>query len=92
MFQIWLLIETLIICGLTTITPYYDCSENWTIYIHDADAYAQCTEFKTESCAKWPPPRIYISLNQPYWTDVCGWNTLWHELNHLKTKNNNYCH
>jgi len=87
-----LLIETLIICGLTTIAPYYDCSENWTIYIHDTDAYTQCMEFKTKSCTKWPPPKIYISLNQPNWTDACGWNTLWHELNHLKTKNVNYCH
>ncbi len=87
-----MLIETLIICTLTTVSPYYDCSENWTIYLYDNIPWEHCAEYGTRSCAKWHPKRIYISINQPEWYDKCGNTTLWHELNHLKYLDGIYCH
>jgi len=87
-----MLIETLVICALTTSYPYYDCTENWTIYVYDNIPWEQCKEYDTRSCAKWFPKRIYISINQPEWYGKCGFPTLWHELNHLKYLDGNYCH
>ena len=98
-----MLIETLIICAITNTAPFYDCppeydgvqdfsGELWTVKIYSWDAWKHCKEFESNACVKWKESTIHISINQPLWKDSCGWNTLWHELNHLKTKDPFYCH
>jgi len=87
-----ILIETLIICALTTVPPYYDCSENWTIYLYDKIPRGQCADNHPKSCVMWSPERINISINQPESYDKCGYTSLWHELNHLKYLDESYCH
>jgi len=87
-----ILIETLIICALTTVPPYYDCSENWTIYLYDEIPRGQCADYSTKSCAILSTKRIYMSINQPESYDECGYTTLWHALNHLKYLDESYCH
>ncbi len=33
-----------IICSLTSVKPYYDCSEKWTIYLYDVEFPDVCNE------------------------------------------------
>lgn len=95
-----MLIETLIICALTTVPPYYDCSENWTIYIYDSTTHSfeDCSKlgYEFNACTIWDTSinkyEVRIALDQPEWYDACGNITLWHELNHLKYLDGSYCH
>ncbi len=85
-----MLIEAMVICALTIVPPFYDCSENWQIYIFDDVPWDLCRGH--DACANWNPKSIYISLNQTDWVGQCGHKTLIHELNHLRYLNENYCH
>ncbi len=85
-----MLIETIVICSLITVSPFYDCSENWFIYIFDDIPLDLCAGHET--CAKWYPKRIYISLYQSDWVGQCGHEALMHELNHLIYLDESYCH
>ena len=87
-----MIMEIILMCALTDVKPFYDCDEAWTINLYDNDAWKYCTEFNSNACAYWEPPIIHISLNQKLWYDICGNTTLWHELNHLKYRDGNYCH
>jgi hypothetical protein len=84
------LIETILICAITIIPPYYDCSEDWMIFIFDEVPLDECSGYL--SCAKWYPKRIYIGMNQTDWVGQCGHKTLMHELNHLIYLDESYCH
>jgi hypothetical protein len=86
-----MLLETMMICSLTIAAPYYDCSESWTLYLYDEYPTDFCSGFN--ACSKYNPPSIYYPVYQPQvWIDFCGLSLLEHELNHLKFKDNNYCH
>ena len=86
-----MLLESMVICSLTIIAPYYDCSETWTLYLYDSYPKSSCDGLL--SCAKNYPPSIYYPVYQPQvWMDFCGKTILQHELNHLKYNDNNYCH
>jgi len=84
------LIESMVICSLMIVPPFYDCSENWYIYIFDDISWDFCGGHG--ACAKWFPKRVYISLDQSHWVGQCGHKTLMHELNHLIYLNVTYCH
>ena len=45
-----------IICSLTDVPPYYDCSKKWTLYLHDVEFPDVCNQdivgIATEACTK----------------------------------------
>lgn len=83
-----MLLETLIICSLIYVAPYYDCSEHWTIEIYDEPVLcnigqkilaAGCTNFETKTI------RLYDYAAYNYGRDSKdGFTVLEHELEHLK--------
>jgi len=86
-----MLLETMMICSLTIAAPYYDCSETWTLYLYDSYPETSCDGLL--ACSKYYPPSIHYPVYQPQvWRDFCGFSILEHELNHLKFKDDNYCH
>ena len=88
-----MLLETMVICSLTLIVPFYDCSEEWTIYIYDNDADEYCGKDGVLGCATWGREKnIYLSLDYIFMRDYCGYNVLEHEINHLKYHDYYYCH
>ena len=87
-----MILEIILMCALTDVEPFYDCDEEWKIYLHDNDASQVCIKYRTPACSEWEPPIIHINLNQPLWYDVCGQTLLMHELNHLKYRDGDYCH
>ncbi len=80
-------IETQVICALTTSPPFYDCSESWTIYIYDDTPRDQCNKkgWRVVACVFCNPMRIHISIdyNKEGWHDACDWPILTHFLNLL---------
>ena len=47
-----------IICSLTYVKPYYDCSEKWTIYLYDEEFPTICNEnvsigIESKGCSKF---------------------------------------
>ena len=105
-----MILESLIICSLIANAPYYDCSTEWTVFIHDNNAKDSCGG--DLACArKSINPNLYdgdIHIDAKYnkiligylgpspvyaqVTDRCGNNVLWHELQHLVTRDANNCH
>ena len=41
-----MILEMILMCSLTYTAPYYDCSETWTVYVHDES-------LENPYCAKW---------------------------------------
>ena len=82
----------LTICALTFVAPYYDCSEEWNIYVHDVNGL-KCgrEEARYLGCATFHIPfkndKIDIVSNYPERTGVhtpklIHEDILWHELLH----------
>jgi len=105
-----MLIETLLICSLISQAPYYDCDNEWTIYIYDKTVDGACGP-TGYACATYTPntydgeihiPKDYNKLLvgvsedgiETYCTnctDWCGYNILWHELQHLVVREPKWC-
>lgn len=76
------MIEILIICSLVFYTPYYDCSEEWTIEFHPDDIMVQSKNKNWYTgIADVENKVVYIGKTK---TTKCGNSLLGHELNHLK--------
>ena len=92
----------LTICALTFVAPYYDCSEEWHIVLHDTNGI-KCTrpEPTALGCATFKAPfkNDRIDLVSDY-TERTGLYTpklkhediLWHELLHLMCECNWHAH
>jgi len=80
------MIETiLIICALTLEAPFYDCSEQWTIEIHDSLFLQDPNGYWVTGYADYKNNVIGIGTAR---MDSC-WDgrclpLLWHELKHLQ--------
>ncbi len=77
------MIELLIICSLVFYTPYYDCSEQWTIQYHPNSIMVQSYGNNNwyVGFADVKDKSVHIGKIK---TDKCGNSLLGHELNHLK--------
>jgi len=86
------LLDILIICSLMVNgTDYYDCDEQWMIYIYDEKYPSGCDGRPIVGCVfysslifvnKIIPPEMHIGSSQ--WTDEFGYNPLQHEIEHLR--------
>ena len=95
-----MLLETLVICALTLNSPFYDCSQEWTIFMWDtmAESKKHCVKWGTTSCADYnleANPPIYgiinIAMNDLDWVDDCEHTLLLHEINHILYQDDKYC-
>ena len=71
-----------LMCGLTFDTPYYDCSNIWTIWMVYGETDEVLCNFGAVGCAYFRPYTIF--LEEENFVDVCGRSSLHHELLHLK--------
>ena len=80
----------LIICALTYVAPYYDCSEQWTIHYFDNLTTLNCEKLgiRAVSCASWGLNRIELFLPLSNIPLDDGKTPLQHVLEHLKCKCN----
>lgn len=87
------MLEVLIFCSLISVSPYYDCSEQWAIQIYDSRVDYPCANIQTMSCVTFPS-FIYWNINaHNQWEDACGYGLFTHELNHLRNPDDwEYCH
>ncbi len=85
------MIETVInilsICALTSVSPYYDCSNTWEIWIYSD--YPDChADFRSRACVWYNQDSIIghhiIKISKDHLRDVLpnGETILQHELNH----------
>jgi hypothetical protein len=95
-----MIIETFLICALTTVAPYYDCGEMWEINMHDtkylskilcdseSDFVIGCAMYSSNDFInKIKPPRIHLGLDTRY-IDEFGQNNLQHEVRHVQCRCN----
>ncbi len=89
-----MILEVLVICSLTTTSPFYDCSETWEIYLHDTGDMRPFCEYNLdrgtgEGCHKWDGKtnqQIHIALDKQHLKDVWKQTVLYHEIKHAMCK------
>ena len=97
-----MLIETLLFCSIITASPFYDCSNMWTLKIYDGDVGIYCYPNKLTlgvvGCALWTigttnyDGEILINQDVHGIRDRCGNTVLQHEIAHLVTRDRENCH
>lgn len=85
-----MILEILTICSLITVSPYYDCSEKWDIFIWKDDMLA--CDYDLIACANRKTNNINIAFEYRFEVDDCGNMVLQHELNHMIFRDSMYCH
>jgi hypothetical protein len=86
-----MLLEVMTICSLISISPYYDCSQEWEIRIYSQPPNIQCNNYDefyaSFGCTKLDTKTIHMVLF-PQHRDKFGQTILEHELRHLRCECN----
>ena len=84
-----MLLEIMTICSLISVSPFYDCSEEWEIRIYSLPPMIQCNDYAefyvTLACANLDREVIHM-VQFPQHKDEFGQSILEHELRHLSCK------
>ena len=87
-------ILTMMICSLTVVAPYYDCSEQWEINVYPNQYFGliPCpvsNSGQLMGCANFLHNRIELIQFGAYFKDECNRTILLHEILHMKYKDQN---
>lgn len=82
-----MLLEILTMCSLISVSPFYDCSDQWEIWIYSGPPMIQCNDndefYVTLACANLDRSIIHM-VYFPEHRDEFGQTILEHELRHLE--------
>ncbi len=93
-----MLIESMIICSLTLVAPFYDCDQPWIIQIYDEHYITQLCNAKDDNvigCAHYASNPAYdsfyiptIKLGSSQYIDEWGQTNVEHEIRHIMCRCN----